>query len=272
MKKKTMTKLNAVIGNPLTHSRSPRLHGALYKRLGLDAVLMPFAHEDVGKLVAAIRTLGIGLSAVTMPHKGAVIPLLDSVHPEAKAVGAVNTILNVEGKLTGHNTDLDGIRYALRNVHLRGKHVLIVGAGGAAAAAAHVVVKAGGETMHADRTHEKAERLAKRLKGEAVELSELSPEDVDVIVHATPVGQHPNPGKMAIPESLIAKHQTVFDLVYNPLNTALLRAAKKKGAKTVSGIDMFVVQGMRQVELWTGKKILNEALVGAMRKEIAKSL
>lgn len=238
----------------------------------INAVLVPFSHPDATKLVEALKTTGVGYSAVTMPHKGAVIPLIDSVDKDAKAVGAVNTILNKDGKLSGYNTDLDGIRYALRSARMKGKNVLIVGAGGAAAAVSYVVKKARGKAMYTDRTREKAELLKKRFGGRVVDIEKLTAKDIDVIVHATPVGQHPHTNQIAIPKALIAKHQLVFDLVYNPLQTLLLKTAKKKGARTVSGLDMFIVQGMRQVELSTGKRIIKPAYVEKLKRAVAKTL
>jgi len=266
------TQLNAVIGYPLSHSRSPMLHNPVYKRLKIDAILVPFSHRDVRALVAAIRALPIHLTAVTMPHKQTIMPLLDAIDPDAKKVGAVNTVVNRQGKLIGYNTDIDGIRYALRDTKLRNRTVLLIGAGGAANAAASAVRKAGGKLLYMNRTAKKAQALRKRFGGEVCSEQALNAEAIDVIINATPLGMHPDEKRIPIPERLLRKGQTVFDLVYNPPQTKLLVLAKRRGARTVSGLDMFAVQGLRQIELWTGKKIITTKLVETVKRNLLKSL
>jgi shikimate dehydrogenase len=207
-----------------------------------------------------------------MPHKESIMPLLDRIDPAAKSIGAVNTVVNRKGVLSGYNTDLDGIAYALKGLSLARKKVLIVGAGGAARAVAHVVRKQGGEIIYLNRTAAKARKLMKEFGGRIAKEKELVAGDIDLIVNATPVGMHPKTAGMPLSERLIAKHQAVFDLVYNPLETRLLKTAKRKGAKAISGLDMFVVQGLRQVELMSGRKIITPESVRSAARSLKKKI
>ncbi|MEK7169952.1 MAG: shikimate dehydrogenase [Patescibacteria group bacterium] len=266
--KSNPTKLNAVIGHPLNQSRSPKLHNPVYELFKLDAVLSPISHPDIKKLVSDIKALPIHLTAVTMPHKQSIIPLLDAVDRGVNAVDAVNTVVNRNGKLYGYNTDIDGISYALRGVTLKHRQVLLVGAGGAASAVAYVIQKGGGHLLYLNRTEKKAVALQKKFGGIVVRKNELKAEGIDLIINATPVGMYPKIADIPIPPGLLDKHQTVFDLVYNPVETKLLKLAKKKGAKAISGLDMFAVQGLRQIELWTGKRIVTKSLVERVKRNI----
>ena len=261
-----------VIGNPILHSKSPLLHALAYKAAGIDAVLLPREHTDVQKLIAAIRTLSVGLSAVTMPFKQSSMRLLDSIDPAALKIDAINTIINRNGKLIGYNTDIFGIEYALKKLTLRNKNVLLLGAGGAAQAAAYTVKKNGGQLIYANRTLKRAQALQKKFGGRITPLNRLTPKDIGVIINATPIGMYPDIQSLPLPESLLGRHQMVFDLVYNPAQTALLKSAKRAGAQTISGLDMFVAQGVRQVELWTGKKIITPKLVVQLKRQIEKTL
>jgi len=262
------TQLNIVIGHPLLHTKSPVLHDFVYKELGVNAVMLPFSNPDVKKLIFAIRAMSINLTAVTMPFKQSMMPLLDKIDDTALSVGAVNTVINRSDKLIGYNTDIFGIEYALRNTSLHNKNVLLIGAGGAGFAVAYVIKNNGGKCMYADRTLKRVARLQKKFGGKIVQIKNLSSRDVDIIINATPVGMHPDIKSSLVPMRLIDKHQTVFDLVYNPAQTKLIKLAQKKGAKTISGIDMFIAQGVRQVELWMRKKIITPRLMGRINKKV----
>ena len=132
-----ISKLNLVIGYPLAHSKSPALHNALYKKLGINAKMEALERKDIAGLIKIIKSQNVGLTAVTMPFKQTVMRYLDVIDETAKATGAVNTVINKSGKLTGYNTDIDGIALALKNVPLKGKNVSLIGAGGAARAVAY---------------------------------------------------------------------------------------------------------------------------------------
>jgi shikimate dehydrogenase len=264
------TQLNIVIGHPLLHTKSPFLHNFMYSQLGLNAVMLPVSNVNIGKLISAIRIMSINLTAVTMPFKESAMPLLDSIDSNALKIGAVNTIINRNGKLTGYNTDLFGIEYALRHTTLRNKNVLLIGAGGAASAVAYMIKNKGGRLIYVNRTPGRTKNLQKRFGGKISQMNKISAEDVDVIINATPLGMYPNFKNSPVPDTLIGKNQTIFDLVYNPVKTSLIKTAEKKGATAISGIDMFIAQGVRQAELWTRKKIITPKLVGLLKKKIIK--
>ena len=247
------TQLNAVIGYPLGHSQSPLLHNALYKKLNIDAVLVALPHKDIKRLAEVIKTANIGLTVVTMPFKQSIRPFLDEIDERAKAIGAVNTVINKKGKLMGYNTDIDGIASALSGVPLAGKNVLLIGAGGAARAVAYFLHKKRANIVYLNRTKSKARKLQKDFSGKTVNLNAVDPAQMDVIINATSVGMESN--ALPIPKSFLRKEQYVFDVVYNVNSTELLRQAKKRGAKTISGMEMFIGQGLRQVELYTGKAL-----------------
>ncbi len=255
MKINNQTKLNAVIGFPLQHSLSPILHNFLYESIGENAVLLAFSHENVEALVDSIRTLPIHLTAVTIPHKQAVIPFLDEVDGLARELQSVNTIIQRDGKLFGYNTDLIGLKKALAGVKIKNKKVLLIGAGGVAIPAAYLISQCGGLAYYLNRTKENAEKLQLRFGGNVAEEKKLNEMEIDIIINTTPVGMYPKIGEMPVSARLLARHQTVFDIVYNPLKTKLLTEAEKVGAKIISGMEMFIYQGVEQVKLWTGKDI-----------------
>lgn len=236
------------MGNPIGHSRSPEFHSAEYARRGIDAVMLAFEHEDPAALLEAIRTLGIELTAVTLPHKEKILPFLDEVDALAARIGAVNTVIQKEGRLLGFNTDYAGIAAALEGVELAGKTVLILGAGGAARPLAAYVQDQDGNLLCLNRDTERAETLMKTFGGKvATETDALS---ADVVVNATPVGMHPNVEASPLDKKFLRAGQVVFDFVYNPEETRLLREAREAGAETRSGKRMFEAQALEQIRLW----------------------
>ncbi|MEK7623502.1 MAG: shikimate dehydrogenase, partial [Patescibacteria group bacterium] len=247
------TKITAVIGHPLDHSLSPLLHNEFYRREGIGAAMIPITHPDVAELVRIIRTIPLCLTAVTVPHKQTIISFLDEIDLTAKEIGAVNTVINKDGKLTGYNTDIVGVAYALRDVDFKGKRVLLLGAGGAAMPVAYYVREQGGELLCYNRTAEKAKELINLFGGNVItQLSQLELEPPDVIVNSTVVGMYPNIDESPLPSSLLTEHQTVFDVIYNPNETKLLCEAKAAGARAINGLSMFAAQGLEQERLWVG--------------------
>lgn len=257
------TQLNAVIGFPLSYSQSPSLHNALYAKLGIDAVLVAIQNKNIEQLVATIKAANIGLTVVTMPFKQAIIPFLDKVKKQAKAIRAVNTVINRNGKLEGFNTDFDGIAFALKAVPIAGKNVLLLGAGGAARAVAYYIKERSGKILYLNRTPAKTIKLQREFGGRVVVLNQIGASEIDVIVNATPVGMDPKAKTLPLPLKFLRKGQYVFDLVYKHGFTELLKQAKQRGAKTVSGMDMFLGQALRQIELYSGKKINPEIMIFA---------
>ena len=249
------TKLTAIFGDPVTHSLSPLLHNAVYKEEGVDAVMLAFANADVAPLVAAMRALPIHLAAVTMPHKQSIMGLLDEIDAAASVIGAVNTVINREGKLTGYNTDVAGIGKALSGVALKGAKVLMIGAGGAARPVAYHLAREGAQLFCNNRDMQQARELCEKFGGSLLQTSELSGKSFDLIVNATPIGMSPNVDAMPVPDELIRQGATVFDLVYSPLETKFLKTAASRGARGISGLVMFLAQGLEQERLWLGREI-----------------
>lgn len=252
------TKLNAVIGHPLHHSLSPLLHTSVYELLDIDAVMLAFPGQDLSSLVQSIRSLPIHLTAVTIPYKEKILPYLDLVDEEAREIGSVNTVLNDNGRLRGANTDVVGIQNAFNGVALQNKKILIVGAGGAAKAASWVMKKNGASLSYYNRTKEKVQRLQDAFGGTIVAKDEMEHGTFDIIINTTPVGMYPHDEETPLEKFGFLPHQIVFDSVYNPKETRLLREARRAGAKTISGIDMFTQQAFAQIHLWTGKEISEE--------------
>jgi len=244
-------KLNAVIGSPLTHSLSPALHSYVYELLGIDAVLLAFASLDLPALLAAIKTLPIHVCTVTMPHKENVMQYLDRIDDEARAVGAVNTLINRNGVLEGYNTDVIGIRASFAHISLKDKRILIVGAGGAAHAVAYVLSESGGLLHIYSRNEQQARLLAEKYQATAVALKDAFLDMFDIIVNATPAGMYPNSEDTPLEGYCFRPGQIVFDCIYNPPETRFLHEARMKGAQTISGLDMFLYQALAQIELWT---------------------
>jgi shikimate dehydrogenase len=258
MKITNETLLNIVIGCPIAHSKSPLLHNTLYQKLNIAAVLMPFAHPNLKPLIESIKTLQIPLTAVTMPFKEQVLKYLDVCSDEVNVLKAANTIIQNEGKLHGYNTDVDGIQYALAGVKLIDKSALIIGAGGAARAVAYVLQNAGAKIFWLNRTEKNARHLQKRFGGTLVTDKEIEQLPLDLIINTTPLGMHPYQNISPLRAYHFHPQQIVFDLIYNPLQTALLKQAEKNQAKIISGITMFIGQGIRQIELWLNQNIQAE--------------
>ena len=268
MKIGTQTRLTAVVGSPIKHSLSPLLHNAIYAREGIDAAMLAIENDSVKGVVAAIRALSIGLTAITIPHKQNVLPLLDKVGPAAQKIGAVNTIINKNGLLTGFNTDFVGIAKSLEKVALRGKNVLIIGAGGAARPVAFHLSRVGAKIYCYNRSRENAKALCKDFGGSVV--TNLKAIPFDVIINTTPIVMSPNVNVSPIPAEILRHGSTVFDVIYNPLETKLLKDAKRAGARTISGLMMFVAQGLEQERLWLGKTIKNRGYERLLKAELTK--
>jgi shikimate dehydrogenase len=278
------TQICALIGDPVEHTMSPAMHNAAFKKLGLDYAYIPFRVKpaELGQAVAGLRALNVRGFNVTIPHKVSVISFLDKLEPAAGKIGAVNTVVNDGGKLTGYNTDGEGFLRALRdeNVKPEGKEVVILGAGGAARAIAYVLAEWGARLTIINRKQELdwAENIGHLIKkelGEGVKVGELTPralshalEKAHILVNATSVGMSPDSDKTPVPAELLKRGLIVFDIVYNPIETRLLKEAKVAGAKVISGVDMLAWQGALAFEEWTGQA----APLALMRREAIRIL
>ncbi len=248
----SQTKLNIVIGHPLEHSLSPALHNAVYEREGIAAVMLALDNASAPAAVRIIRDFPARLTAVTMPYKTTVMDYLDEIDAAAKKIGAVNTVINKEGKLYGYNTDIAGIAFALRHVEITGKKVALIGAGGAARPAAYHIRKKGGKLFILNRSSKKARILAEEFGGTAVNTKFIQGMRIDLLINATPLGMRPRLDKMPVEKNILKNTSEVFDMVYNPVETKLLKTARQMGIRIISGLDMFVAQGLEQERLWSG--------------------
>lgn len=263
------TRLYGVAGNPVTHSLSPALHNAAFRAAGIDAVYLPLHTTSVRDLVHLARELPLDGISVTMPWKVEILPLLDSVDSLAAAIGAVNTVARgPDGRLHGTNTDAAAVvEPLLERLPLKGARVLLAGAGGAARAAAFALVRAGALVSILNRTPELAEKLARSSGAAVADPQRL--QGFDVIVNATPAGMlGPPQNDMAVPQSALTGARVVFEMVYRPRATPLVRRAQALGIEVVDGLNMFVHQGARQWETWTGQ----EAPVESMRAALETAL
>jgi len=276
------TRICGVIGDPIEHTMSPVMHNAIFKETGMDYVYVAFQvkKEGLGEAIRGMRALNIRGLNVTIPHKVDIIPFLDELDPLAERIGAVNTVVNDDGVLTGYNTDAEGFLQALleKGVEPRGKNVVVLGAGGASRAISFILAERGADLVIVNRTLDKAKECASRI-GEVfqkeVKTLDFDNEslaralaEADILVNATSVGMSPGVDVSPVPSKLLDSRLVVFDIVYNPIKTKLLREAEAVGTKTVGGLNMLAWQGASALELFTGQK----APVNLMRKEAIKVL
>jgi shikimate dehydrogenase len=277
------TKVCCLIGDPIEHTLSPLIHNKAFKSLGLDFIYIAFRvkKEMLKKAIDGIKAYDIYGINVTIPHKVRVLKYLDIADDLVWDIGAVNTIKNDEGRLTGYNTDGKGALGALvkADVSLSGKNIVVLGAGGAARAIVYFTVREKPNSiMILNRTQEKADKLAESVstktgmwvKAKKLENQSLKDEmrDADLVINCTSVGMAPNIGETPVPKSYLRKDMIVMDIIYNPIETKLLKEAKEAGAITISGIDMFVYQAASAFEIWTG----NKAPIDLMKSIAVKAL
>ncbi len=265
------TKLYGIIGHPVRHSLSPAMHNAAFMTTGLNAAYLAFDVTELKEAIAGIRALGIMGVSVTIPHKEAVIPFLDQVDETATQMGAVNTIVNRDGKLLGYNTDWIGAVRALKEViDPKGRKVLVLGAGGSARAVCTGLFRQGARIHIANRTVSKAKDLAALCNGSWSGLDELSGIKAQVLVNTTSVGMAPDVEGIPVDPKVLDGFDVVMDLVYSPLETRLLRESRKRGAVVINGLRMLLHQAGEQFKLWTGKEppidVMQEALEKTIRK------
>jgi shikimate dehydrogenase len=276
------TKICGLIGDPVEHTMSPAMHNAAYQKMGLDYIYLPFRvkPDQLAQAVAGLRALNVRGFNVTIPHKVSVIPLLDSLDPLAEKIGAVNTVVNNDGELRGYNTDSAGFLKALQEngIEPEGKKVVVLGAGGASRAITYVLAEKSANLTVLNRQLELdwAEDIARLIHkdlGREVKVMELghlaeAMDGADILVNATSVGMSPASEESLVPSRLLKPGLVVFDIVYNPIVTRLLKDAGLSGARTISGVDMLAWQGALAFEKWTGQT----APVDLMRQEAVRLL
>ncbi len=273
---KGTTKVVGVFGYPVKHSASPAMHNAAFQALGLDYLYLPFKvrPERLGEAAQALVSLNIVGVNITIPHKETVRPYLQEISREAELIGAVNTIVVRDERLIGYNTDGQGFIASLREdggETVKGKTLLVLGAGGAArAVVTQAALEGAREILVTDKLEEKAEKVVHDLKKnipfgqtQAIPRQEIKSQlrKADFLINATPVGMHPQ-DPLIIDPNWLHPSLLVFDLVYNLGETKLIKAARGKKCRVVGGLGMLVHQGALSFQLWTGK----EAPIGVMRQ------
>jgi shikimate dehydrogenase len=262
------TKVVALIGDPVEKSLSPPIHNEAFRALKLDYVYVAFRvpRELLPKAVEAVKTLGLVGLNVTIPHKIAIVSLLDALDKSASLVGAVNTVKNDGGELIGYNTDgIGAIKVLEQKVgELAGKRVLVLGAGGAARAISFALAEKGVDLTIANRTVGRAKELATDLErklGVRPRVIGIKPwvlgqalKETDILINATAVGMYPRTRETLVTGKMLHSNLIVFDIVYQPLYTRLLREAREAGAKIITGLEMLVNQAALSFEIWTGKQ------------------
>jgi 3-dehydroquinate dehydratase/shikimate dehydrogenase len=261
------TAVYGVIANPIGHSISPAVHNRALQARRVDAVYLPFLVEerqlsDFLGLAAALPVAGF---SVTIPHKQKILGRLDGVDPAARRIGAVNTVYRRHGRLRGANTDVLGVTVPLeKRLKLKGSKILVVGNGGAARGAVFALLDKGAKVFLTGRNPDRVRALARVCGAAVVEREKAADQEFEVLVHATPLGMHPKPGESFFRDKIPAA--VVFDMVYNPLETQLLKQARAAGKKTISGLEMFLEQAAAQFEIWTAQTAPRLAMEAAAKE------
>ena len=266
------TSIYGIVGSPVSHSVSPAMHNAAFQRAGVDAVYLPLPAVDADDFVAFARGLGLSGASITIPFKVDLAARVDEIDEVAHEIGAVNTVRVEEGRWLGRNTDVAGFLRPLRDrgIGLGGLRASVLGAGGSARAVVAGLTRSGAVvTVHA-RSRSRAEALTARF-GWDVRVGEwpLAGDAWDLLVNCTPIGMHPTTGALPVARTiftgLAGPPRTVYDLVYNPIDTPLLRGARESGCTTIDGLEMLVAQAQDQFEWWTGVRpaadLMREAAV-----------
>src|SRR5271156_3738124 len=255
------TKVYGVAGNPIRSSLSPIMMNTAFRRETVNAVYLALQTTRLSDLIKLVHEIPIQGVSITMPLKQEIIPHLEQTDPLSAKIGAVNTIRLLDGKLYGFNTDVAGIITPLeKRLQLKGAKALVLGAGGAARAAVFGLRDKGAEVFILNRTSETAQKLARQSASKTIKKDALAKTPFDVIINATPIGMAGIKGNQIL-EAKDLNTKLVFDLVYNPLETPLLRLARQKGIPIITGIEMFVQQGARQFEIFTGKPAPEEEML-----------
>ncbi len=281
----TATQVCAIIGNPVSHSLSPALHNAAFEERDLNFVYVAFPVEDVKNAMAGMRALpGFRGMSVTIPHKIEIMEYMDEIADVDRNIGSINTVINENGKLIGLGTDGPGAQKAIADagVDISGKNVLMLGAGGASRAIAFTLANNTGlaELTLLDINEEMLDELAADLRAgtEASIKHEIMNDDslatamgrADLIIHCTPIGMHPKEDASLVPPNLFRPGQVIFDIVYTPLETKLVREAKAAGLTIISGVEMFINQAVLQFERFTGTDAPEEVMRRVVMEHLTK--
>jgi 3-dehydroquinate dehydratase/shikimate dehydrogenase len=271
-------KIFGVIADPVRHSISPAVHNRAFQARRIDAVYLPFlVHPaQLKDLLTLAEKLPLSGFSVTIPHKQKILRYLDVVDPLARRIGAVNTVWRKAGKWRGTNTDAAGVTAPLgRMLRIPKSSVLVVGNGGAARSAAFALAEAGAKLSLVGRNPDRVRALAKACGGESIVKDQLKAQRFDAVIHATPLGMFPRTEECFFEDEIPG--EIVFDMVYNPMETLLVRRAREQGKTIIPGIQMFLEQAVHQFEIWTGESapraVMEKAALEALNHEtgIAKA-
>jgi 3-dehydroquinate dehydratase/shikimate dehydrogenase len=283
------TEIFGLIGNPVGHSLSPLLFNSCFDKDGVNAVYLPFLVEgeliEFSLLLDLVRKsskLGFGGFSVTIPHKTNALNYAkqqgEYIEPLAVAIGSVNTLkIGFNGLISAYNTDYAGAMDALTHVIGEDRHrlhktsIAVIGAGGVARAVVAGLMDAGAKVTIYNRTLHRAQALAREFKCKAEELDGVAKTDAEILINCTSIGMYPQTDACPMPDGVLRKEMTVFDTVYNPLETVLLQKAKAVGARTVSGAEMFIRQAMAQYKIFIGREPDEELMRRVVLEKLASA-
>lgn len=262
------TQIYCLIGHPISKTLSPIIHNNFYRLINENSIYLAFDVKEnhLSTIVEAIKILDIKGFNVTIPYKTTVINYLDEISEEAKLIGAVNTVKNVDGKLIGYNTDGMGFikSLELNNIDVKGKNILILGAGGGAKAIGTSLALAEVNSIFiSNRTLEKAKRLSQRLEHQfpkvsidygGLDLKKVDKKNIHMVVNCTSIGMYPNINELPIRLDGFSQNLIVYDIIYKPKKTKLLKLAENKGYKTIDGLNMLINQGLYSQQIWLDNK------------------
>lgn len=265
----TATDLYAVFGNPVAHSMGPLMHNTWFEHCGVNAVYLAFSLKDIRRGMDAMRSLNIKGASVTIPFKEKIFECLDEVDDMAADIGAVNTVINKDGRLLGYNTDCAGAVDPVKQICVPGnKKVYILGAGGAARAVAYGIAREKGDVFIVNRNRDRGEQLCDHVGGTFVPWEDFTGKDADIIINTTPCGMVPDIHSSPVKADMLHEGMVVMDIVYNPLDTCLLSDARAAGCTTIDGLSMFIHQGAHQFRLFVGQ----EPPLDLMKKKLIKAM
>ena len=265
------TRVFGVAGNPIAHSLSPLMQNTAFRRAAVDAVLLPLKVRALDDLLTFALGLPLSGLAVTMPLKQEILPRLAQMDPLVKRIGACNTVsVGADGKLSGYNTDVAGVVRPLeRRLHLKGARIALLGAGGAARAAAFGLAEKGADVFIVNRTHENAVKLARAAGATALRQQKLGKMRFDALINSTPCGMAGLADELPLAADEL-NADLVFDMVYNPMDTPLLKLARDRRIPVITGAEMFAQQGARQFEIWTGKAAPEAEMRRVVERELRR--
>lgn len=272
------TRLYCIFGNPVKHSLSPIIQNSAFISSGINSVYIAFEVNNIKDAISAMKILHISGASVTIPFKRDAINYLDEIDPLAQSIGSINTLINSNGKIMGYNTDGYGVISSLiqKGIDIKKSSFLIIGNGGSARAIAFTLLNYGAKIIIAGRNENRIIHLVNDLNENSYNveyrliknITHTFIEEVDVIINTTPVGMTPDITSTPLDEGFILKRHTIFDIVYSPPNTKLLRIGAEKGCKTIPGIEMLLHQGAKQFEIWTGIKAPYDIMKRSLEKYI----